>query len=97
MVLRQAPLESLVTRQGHRISTSASAGNSKGQTHAFIWEDGEISELNNLIPKATGAVLTRATAIHTRGQLVVEQQIRADMPIGSFLLTPKKAGSDCGR
>ena len=63
--------------------------NSKGEARAVIWENGKITDLNDLIPKVTGVVVTRATAINGRGQIVVEQQARADGPARSFLLTPR--------
>src|SRR5258708_37923513 len=68
--------------------------NSKGESRAVIWENGKITDLNDLIPGATGLVLTRATAINNRGQIVVEQQTQSDGPTKSFLLTPRHLGRD---
>ena len=64
-----------------------SALNSKGESRAVIWENGKITDLNDLIDAGKGLVLTQATAINNGGQIVVEQQT-ADRTAKSFLLTP---------
>ena len=38
--------------------------------HAFIWENGQMTDLNNLIPAGTGWVLTHATAISENSVIV---------------------------
>lgn len=63
---------------------------SAGDAHAVIWNNGKITDLNNLIPQ-TGLTLTRATGINHSGQIVVEQQSNLDGPTTrAFLLTPKQ-------
>lgn len=63
---------------------------STGETHAVIWSNGNITDLNSLIPQ-TGITLTRATGINRSGQIVVEQQTDLDGPTTrAFLLTPKQ-------
>jgi probable HAF family extracellular repeat protein len=62
--------------------------NSKGEMHAVIWENGKIIDLNEVILKVARILLTHATDINNRGQLTVEQQIDANGPTRSFLLTP---------
>jgi probable HAF family extracellular repeat protein len=76
---------------GHGQAVGSSL-NSKGKSRAVIWEDGNITDLNDLIPGATGLVLTQATAINNRGQVVVEQQTHSDGPTKSLLLTPRHHG-----
>lgn len=62
--------------------------NSTGETHAVIWNNGKITDLNALIPQA-GITLTRAIGINRSGQIVVEQQTNPDAPTTrAFLLTP---------
>jgi len=63
--------------------------NSTGESRAVIWENGKITDLNDLVPRTAGLVFTRASAINDRGQIVVEQQTTADGPTSSFLLTPR--------
>ncbi len=41
-----------------------------GASHAFIWDGGVMSDLNNLVPAQSGWDLTRATAINRAGQIV---------------------------
>jgi probable HAF family extracellular repeat protein len=67
--------------------------NSRGESRAVVWENDKIIDLNDVIPVVAGLVFTRATAINNRGQIVVEQQTRADGPTRSFLLTPLHHGS----
>jgi probable HAF family extracellular repeat protein len=38
--------------------------------HAFIWENGQMTDLNNLIPTGTGWILTHATAISENSVIV---------------------------
>jgi probable HAF family extracellular repeat protein len=77
---------SSVNRQGLVVGSSL---NSMGESRAVIWENGKIVDLNTLIPPTPGVVLTRAMAINNRGQIVAQQQVRADGLARSFLLTPR--------
>ncbi|MBW7886006.1 MAG: DUF3466 family protein [Caldilineaceae bacterium] len=55
--------------------------------HAFLWENGQMQDLNNLIPADSGWVLSEARAINNKGQIagfgVINGQTR------SFLLKPR--------
>jgi len=62
---------------------------SKGESRAVIWENGQITDLNDGIPAAAGVVLTRARGINNLGQIVVEQQNHTDNSTRSFLLSPR--------
>ena len=63
--------------------------NSSGQVRAVLWNNGKITDLNSVIPRTSGLILTRATGINDQGQIVVEQQTDPNGPTRSFLLTPK--------
>lgn len=75
-----------INRQGLVVG---SALNSAGESRAVIWENGVATDLNTLIPFGSGVVLTRAVAINNKGQIVAQEQFRADGPARSFLLTPR--------
>lgn len=75
-----------INRQGWVVG---SALNSAGESRAVIWENGVATDLNTLIPVGSGVVLTRAVAINNKGQVVAQEQLRADGPTRSFLLTPR--------
>ncbi len=55
-------------------------------SHAFLWENGQMQDLNNLIPSNSGWVLQEARAINNKGKIVgfgtINGQTRA------FLLSP---------
>lgn len=54
--------------------------------HAFLWENGQMKDLNDLIPAASGWELVRAEAINKRGQIVGWGSISGQTH--AFLLTP---------
>jgi uncharacterized membrane protein len=60
------------------------------QFSAVLWEDGQVKDLNDLIPAGSGWKLTDAYSINERGQIVgsgfKDGQLRA------FLLTPRHHG-----
>jgi probable HAF family extracellular repeat protein len=60
------------------------------QFSAVLWEDGDVKDLNDLIPADSGWKLTDAYSINERGQIVgsgfKDGQLRA------FLLTPRQHG-----
>jgi probable HAF family extracellular repeat protein len=61
--------------------------NSTGESRAVVWENGKITDLNDQIAAKNGLVLTRATAINNRGQIVVEEEA-SDLAPKSYLLAP---------
>lgn len=61
-------------------STSANA------THAFIYRNGEMKDLNNLLPSNSGWELNRAVSINNKGQIVGTGTF--DGQSRGFLLTP---------
>ena len=63
--------------------------NSTGESRAVIWENGQITDLNNAIPAGAGVVFTRARGINKLGQILVEQQDSTTNSTKSFLLTPQ--------
>jgi probable HAF family extracellular repeat protein len=57
-------------------------------SHAFIYSGGKLQDLNNLIPKGSGWVLTEATGINDTGQIVCNAH-NASGYTHAFLLTPQ--------
>jgi probable HAF family extracellular repeat protein len=64
--------------------------NSNGNTsfHAFIYSGGKLQDLNNLIPSGSGWVLTEATSINDKGQIVCDAYNATTGSIHTFLLNP---------
>ena len=59
--------------------------------HAFIWENGQMTDLNSLIPANSGWILTSATAINDNGDIVGTALLGGQ--VHGFLLTaPQQAG-----
>ncbi len=57
-----------------------------GATHAFLWQNGVMTDLNTLLPPGSGWVLTEAKALNNRGDIVgVGTFAGADH---AFLLSP---------
>jgi probable HAF family extracellular repeat protein len=62
-----------------------------GATHAFLWQDGRMHDLNQMIPSSAGWVLEEAVAINDRGQIVCNGYVRGDRNSNrALLLTPVK-------
>jgi len=59
----------------------------KRKRHAFYWQNGQMTDLNNLVP-ARGWVLTQADAINNRGQIACQGQYLSG-PVHALLLTPE--------
>jgi len=57
-----------------------------GEDHAFVWSDGVMTDLNTVIPSASGWTLVEAADINARGQIVGFGVI--DGQTHAFLLTP---------
>jgi probable HAF family extracellular repeat protein len=53
-----------------------------GAVHAALWQNGVMTDLNDLLPPGSGWTLTEATAINDQGQIVGYGSH------GTFLLTP---------
>ncbi len=54
--------------------------------HAFVWRDGTMIDLNNLIPANSGWELTDARDINNNGQIVGHGEFNGQTR--DFLLTP---------
>ena len=64
-----------------------------GESRACLWAaDGELYDLNELIPEDSGWVLERATDINDRGQIIGVGQF--DDQQRAFLLLPEEGGSE---
>ena len=63
-----------------------SADTSAELQHAFVWEDGVMTDLNDLLPPDSGWVLTRAVNINEAGQIVGRGTINGETH--AFLLSP---------
>jgi probable HAF family extracellular repeat protein len=59
--------------------------------HAFIWKDGQMEDLNELIPRDSGWELSEADGINDRGQIIGFGTDPAGNYAG-FLLTPSLGG-----
>jgi probable HAF family extracellular repeat protein len=57
-------------------------------TRAFLWENGVMKDLNELIPAGSGWVLLQATAINAAGQIVGNGTLNGQDR--AFLLTPRR-------
>ncbi len=58
-----------------------------GSTHAFVYSDGQMRDLNGLLPAGSGLTLTSATAINDVGQIIGQATDAAGASHG-FVLTP---------
>jgi probable HAF family extracellular repeat protein len=63
-----------------------------GVAHAYIYENGVMADLNDLVPKGSGLTLDTATAINDAGQIVVNAW-DADRIRHAVLLTPDDGGA----
>lgn len=66
------------------VGASETAG---GQRHAFLYKDGNMFDLNALIPPNSGWVLTEATAVNDAGQIVGHGLYRG--VVRAFIATPR--------
>lgn len=63
-----------------------SADTAQNQRHAFFWQNGEMIDLNTVLPADSGWVLRSANGINARGQIVGHGE--KEGKIRAFLLTP---------
>lgn len=59
-----------------------------GRTHGFIWEDGNMANVNSLIAADSGWFVQQVTGINDRGQMVGQGINRATGKQHGFLLNP---------
>ncbi len=55
---------------GQVVGSSSIATTANGDTHAFLYDEGQMLDLNNLIPTGSNFVLRTANAINNKGQIV---------------------------
>ena len=70
---------------GAVVGASSIAGDITG--HAFLWSNGTMTDLNNLIPAGSGITLVQASGINDNGQIAAYGDI-AGREEHAFLLTP---------
>jgi probable HAF family extracellular repeat protein len=75
-----------VNGQGIAVGYSGVGG---GVDHAFIWKDGQMLDLNNLVSMPSGWVLNYANAINEWGMIVGEGTFNGEWQ--SFALVPEPA------
>ena len=63
-------------------------GGNGAPNHAFIWEDGEMADLNSLIDRDSGWFLQQVSGINDSGQIVGQGINRATGQSHAFLLNP---------
>lgn len=72
------------------VDSSASNGSNSGGlvhvSHAFLWRNGKMTDLNSLLPANSGWTLQEATGINSKGQ-IVGFGIHDNLGIRPFLLT----------
>jgi probable HAF family extracellular repeat protein len=72
-----------VNNEGHAVGTFK---NSSGEDRAFIFQNGQMTDLNSLIPSGTGWVITAAKGINDAGQIVGYGTIGGEQH--ALLMTP---------
>jgi probable HAF family extracellular repeat protein len=72
-----------LNNRGEVVGRSAVPGNGH---YAFLYREGRMLDLNDLIPTGTGWVLTDAVDINNSGQIVGNGYLRG--AVRQFLLTP---------
>ena len=76
-----------ISNAGHVVGVS---GNTTGEWDAFIWQDGVMSALNELIPSEPKWELTSAVGINEAGQIVGRAKVGRGKRASyrGYLLTP---------
>jgi probable HAF family extracellular repeat protein len=75
-----------INHHGQVVGWSYVAQNGKHEERAFVWQDGQMRDLNTLIPPDSGWVLESAHAINDQGQIIGRGT--RDGKTHAFLLTP---------
>ena len=65
-------------------------GGESGPVHAFVWQDGAMQDINDLIPSATDTELTGAVDVNASGQILCRGTV--DGSLDAFVLTPYVLG-----
>ncbi|HEY9605578.1 MAG TPA: hypothetical protein V6C85_28500, partial [Allocoleopsis sp.] len=74
-----------INNLGQIVGASSTAANVL-DTHAILWEEGVMTDLNSLIPLDSGWLLSDARGINNTGQIVGYGSINSEFH--AFLLTP---------
>jgi probable HAF family extracellular repeat protein len=78
------------------VGTSNTTDNGNGAPHAFLYSDGQMQDLNDLIPADSGWHLREARAINNSGQIVGEGTINGSLQNRLFLASPDGDGDGVG-
>lgn len=81
-----------INNKGQVVGYDTTTGNG-GLIHPFIWEDGEMADLNSLLPNGSQWFLQEVSDINDNGQILGKGFYRSEKEIHSFLLTPKAGSS----
>ncbi|MDF0553642.1 DUF3466 family protein [Kamptonema sp. UHCC 0994] len=81
-----------INNKGQVVGSDTTTGNG-GLLHAFIWEDGEMADLNSLFPYGKDWFLQEVSDINDSGQILGKGLYRPTGQIHSFLLTPRPGTS----
>jgi probable HAF family extracellular repeat protein len=76
-----------INNKGQVVGSDTTTGNG-GLSHAFIWEDGKMADLNSLIPMGSPWFLQQVSDINDQGQILGQGLNRGTGKIHSFLLNP---------
>jgi probable HAF family extracellular repeat protein len=103
---KQGVMTDLGTVGGLGCSSDAHSVNSKGQavggsfacgiTHALLWQDGHIIDLNAFVPPGSGLLLTDGNFINDAGQIVVVGLLPNGDTHSVVLLPCEEGDEDCG-
>jgi probable HAF family extracellular repeat protein len=85
-----------INDSGQVVGTSETTQEYCGGLHAFLYSDGQMQDLNNLIPADSGWTLTDARKINNSGQIVGEGHINGQAQISLFLASPDGDGDGVG-
>lgn len=76
-----------INNKGQVVGIDTTTGNG-GVTHAFIWEDGKMADLNSLVINGSGWLLQQVSDINEKGQILGQGIKRGTGELHSFLLNP---------